>query len=151
MVVVRNAIKSDTQEIAALEKATFPMPWSEASILHDIEENDIAMVVVAEVDGVFAGYADVWCIAGEGQLNNIAVSKNARGNGIGRKIMSELIEQLKKMNYYEMSLEVRPSNIVAVSLYEKLGFVQAGRREGYYLHNGEDALILKLGLIGEIS
>ncbi len=140
---IRDAIPSDAARIAELELATFPMPWSESALLHDIENNNLAMVLVAECDGFFAGYADVWCIAGEGQLNNIAVESWARGRRVGQSIMEEAFSRLKELGCYEISLEVRPSNEAALSLYYKLGFEEAGRREGYYIDNGEDALILR--------
>lgn len=141
--IIRDAVPSDAAKIAELELRTFPMPWSEESLLHDIEKNALATVIVAELDGIFVGYADVWCIAGEGQLNNIAVSSEARGKHVGQEIMEELFARLRAGNNYELTLEVRPSNTPAVSLYYKLGFEEAGRREGYYIDNGEDALILR--------
>ena len=143
MIEVREAVSADIKLIAALEEATFPMPWDEESIRHDIEESNIALVLVAELDGKFAGYADVWRIAGEAQLNNIAVCESARGNHVGQAIMDELFRRLTEVGDSEISLEVRPSNIPATRLYYKLGFEEAGRREQYYLDNGEDALILK--------
>ena len=143
MIEIRKAIEKDIAKIAKLEETTFPLPWSEASIRHDVTESDIALVLVAELDGEFAGYADVWEIAGEAQLNNIAVCESARGRHVGQKLMEALFERLIEAGDSQISLEVRPSNTPAVGLYYKLGFVEAGRREGYYLDNNEDALILR--------
>ena len=143
MIEIRKASKKDIASIVELEEATFPIPWDEASIRHDITESDIALVLVAELDGVFAGYADVWEIAGEAQLNNIAVCEAARGKHVGQRLMEALFEKLIEAGDSEISLEVRPSNIAATRLYYKLGFAEAGRREHYYLDNNEDALILK--------
>ncbi len=146
-ILVRDAVSEDSAAIAELEIATFPMPWSEESILHDIENNRLARVIVAECDGIFAGYADVWNIVGEAQLNNIAVCENMRGRHVGLEIMNDMIERLRAENVTELSLEVRPSNTKAISLYCKLGFEEIGRREGYYIDNGEDALILRKELV----
>ncbi len=143
MLEIRKANEKDIAKIAKLEEVTFPLPWSEASIRHDVTESDIALVLVAELDGEFAGYADVWEIAGEAQLNNIAVCESARGRHVGQKLMEGLFERLIEAGDSQISLEVRPSNTPAVGLYYKLGFVEAGRREGYYLDNNEDALILR--------
>ncbi len=143
MLEIRKANEKDIAKIAELEEATFPLPWSEASIRHDVTESDIALVLVAELDGEFAGYADVWEIAGEAQLNNIAVCESARGRHVGQKLMEALFERLIEAGDSQISLEVRPSNTPAVGLYYKLGFVEIGRREGYYLDNNEDALILR--------
>ena len=119
-------------------------PWSAASIAHDICDSDIAIVLVAEYGGEFAGYADAWCVAGEAQLNNIAVLPERQRTGIGLALMKELIERTVKSGMSELSLEVRPSNAAAVGLYESLGLEVCGIRKGYYADNGEDALIMKM-------
>ena len=85
--LIRPAASEDISDIAYLEEITFPIPWSLESIRHDVEENELATVIVAEWNGSFAGYMDVWQIAGEGQLNNIAVAPEYRGRGIGRKMI----------------------------------------------------------------
>ena len=130
--LIRPAASEDISDIAYLEEITFPIPWSLESIRHDVEEN-----------GSFAGYMDVWQIAGEGQLNNIAVAPEYRGRGIGRKMMDYMIRWLTQDDNEEFSLEVRESNAPAIHLYEKLGFEVIGRREKYYIDNGEDALLMR--------
>ena len=92
--LIRPAASEDISDIAYLEEITFPIPWSLESIRHDVEENELATVIVAEWNGSFAGYMDVWQIAGEGQLNNIAVAPEYRGRGIGRKMMDYMIRWL---------------------------------------------------------
>lgn len=142
-ITIRDAASGDVADIAELEKATFPMPWSDRSIRHDIEENPHATVLVAERDGMFAGYADIWCVAGEGMLNNIAVMPEQRGRHVGLAIMEAIIDRIKADGMTVMSLEVRVGNVRAIRLYRKLGFGDAGVRRGYYENNGEDALIMK--------
>ena len=144
--VIRPAAPSDAPGIAELEIETSGHPWSKDSILHDITESNIAVVISAELDDKLVGYADVWNIAGEGQLNNIAVTGAARGNHIGQKMMEYLFDALKESGATEMSLEVRVSNTPARRMYEKLGFVNLGIRPGYYEDNGEDAVIYRKDL-----
>ncbi|MBQ6621383.1 MAG: ribosomal protein S18-alanine N-acetyltransferase [Mogibacterium sp.] len=141
--ILRPAVPADARAIARLEEICFPIPWSEASILHDLCENDLAVVIVAEYEGTFAGYADVWCVAGEGQLNNIAVLPALRGRKIGRKLMDFMMMTLLDAGCAEMTLEVRSGNLPAIRLYKSLGFETVGRREKYYLDNGEDALLMR--------
>ena len=141
--LIRPAASEDISDIAYLEEITFPIPWSLESIRHDVEEIELATVIVAEWNGSFAGYMDVWQIAGEGQLNNIAVAPEYRGRGIGRKMMDYMIRWLTQDDNEEFSLEVRESNAPAIHLYEKLGFEVIGRREKYYIDNGEDALLMR--------
>lgn len=144
--VIRPAAPSDAPGIAELEIETSGHPWSKESILHDITESNIAVVISAELDDKLVGYADVWNIAGEGQLNNIAVTGAARGNHIGQKMMEYLFDALRESGAIEMSLEVRVSNTPARRMYEKLGFVNLGIRPGYYEDNGEDAVIYRKDL-----
>lgn len=144
--VIRPAAPSDAPGIAELEIETSGHPWSKESILHDITESNIAVVISAELDDKLVGYADVWNIAGEGQLNNIAVTGAARGNHIGQKMMEYLFDALRESGATEMSLEARVSNTPARRMYEKLGFVNLGIRPGYYEDNGEDAVIYRKDL-----
>lgn len=144
--VIRKGKSEDVDAIVHLEEITFPFPWSRESIRHDMEENPLAVILVAEWKGDFAGYMDVWRIAGEGQLNNIAVMPAARSHGIGGMLMREMMDYLQKQGDEEISLEVRVSNAAAIHLYQKLGFEEIGRREKYYLDNGEDALLMRRAL-----
>lgn len=108
----------------------------------DIDSPD-AVVLTATWGTVFAGYLDMWRVAGEGQLNNIAVMPEYRGRGIGQRLMKEALAILKGYGDSEMNLEVRKSNRAARSMYTKLGFSELGIRPGYYENNGEDGVIMK--------
>ena len=139
---LRQAESGDVLNITLLEEITFPLPWSEESIRHDIERNEIALVAVAEWDRNFAGYIDVWQVAGEGQLNNIGILPEFRGLGIGGHLMKYMMDWLRDCGNEELTLEVRSSNERALHLYRKLGFEEMGVRPGYYLDNGEDAILM---------
>lgn len=164
-IIVRRALASDLDAVEETERLCFPVPWSRESLRHDIEENPLACVLVAELctdrkeaegEGpsadeeenhpIYAGYADLWLIAGEGQLNNIAVLPTMRRLHVGRTLMEALLDFLKEYDAFEMSLEVRVSNEPAVRLYESMGFETAGVRKEYYEDNGEDALVMKKAL-----
>ena len=73
--------------------------------------------------------------------------------GIGRQMLMLLIERARQAGMGDAFLEVRPSNPLALALYQSVGFVQIGRRKGYYqAENGrEDALVLKLDLTSGLS
>ena len=122
---------------------TFAMPWSKEALSYDILENDNAFVIVAEYEGEFAGYADIWTVLDEADLNSIAVRVDFRRKGIGDAIMLAMTEILSANGVATINLEVRVSNMPAIKLYKKYGFNECGVRPGYYLDNGEDALIMK--------
>ena len=140
---VRIAKSSDLDDIYELDMQTFAMPWSNDSLSYDILENDNAFVIVAEYEGEFAGYADIWTVLDEADLNSIAVRVDFRRKGIGDAIMLAMTELLSANGVATINLEVRVSNMPAIKLYKKYGFNECGVRPGYYLDNGEDALIMK--------
>lgn len=140
---VRIAKSSDLDDIYDLDVQTFAMPWSKEALSYDILENDDAFVIVAEYEGEFAGYADIWTVLDEADLNSIAVRVDFRRKGIGDAIMLAMTEMLSANGVATINLEVRVSNMPAIKLYKKYGFNECGVRPGYYLDNGEDALIMK--------
>lgn len=140
---VRIAKSSDLDDIYDLDVQTFAMPWSKEALSYDILENDNAFVIVAEYEGEFAGYADIWTVLDEADLNSIAVRVDFRRKGIGDAIMLAMTEMLSANGVATINLEVRVSNMPAIKLYKKYGFNECGVRPGYYLDNDEDALIMK--------
>ena len=140
---VRIAKSSDLDDIYELDMQTFAMPWSKEALSYDILENDNAFVIVAEYEGEFAGYADIWTVLDEADLYSIAVRVDFRRKGIGDAIMLAMTEILSANGVATINLEVRVSNMPAIKLYKKYGFNECGVRPGYYLDNGEDALIMK--------
>ena len=73
-------------------------------------------------------------------MMNIAVGEGFRRRGIARMLVEELI---RRLDAYQLTLEVRASNAPAIALYESLGFTQVGLRKNYYHKPKEDALILR--------
>ena len=104
----------------------------------------VLYVAVQEDDGQVLGYAGLHDIVGEGYVDNIAVFPQFRGQGIGEALTRALIEYMRCAALEFLTLEVRASNLPAISLYEKLGFRQEGRRKNFYRHPTEDARIMTL-------
>lgn len=90
------------------------------------------------------GFAGLWIMAEEAHITNIAMRESYRRQGIGELLLISLIELAKEFNARLVTLEVRASNTVAQNLYAKYGFVQVGIRQGYYIDNGEDGIIMTL-------
>ena len=129
-------------QVARLETLCFSDPWSEKSVASELN-NPLALWLVA-VDGeTVLGYVGSQTALGETDMMNIAVHPDCRRRRIAEDLLLELIVQLRQNGSHSLSLEVRPSNAPACRLYEKLGFVQAGRRPNYYRNPKEDALILR--------
>ena len=88
------------------------------------------------------GYAGLYQVLDEGDITNIAVLPSARKKGIGTALTHALIEAGEQRAIHAFTLEVRVGNAAAIHIYEKLGFVTAGVRKGFYEKPKEDALIM---------
>ncbi len=140
MVVYRKMTAEDVPFISRLEEETFSMPWSADSFLEMIGKED-ARYYVAEEDGRLLGGCGVLMIAGEGNITNVAIAPEARNRGIGTALLRHLMAEGNREGLTAYTLEVRVSNAAAIHVYEKLGFVSAGVRPGFYEKPVEDALI----------
>lgn len=130
------------QAVAALEKLCFSAPWSENSVRSELT-NPLSLWLVAMVGDRVAGYVGSQSVMGEADMMNIAVEPSFRRRGIAESLVAELITRLGGNGVHALMLEVRVSNESAIALYQKLGFVQVGRRPNYYANPKEDALILR--------
>lgn len=129
-------------QIAQLEKMCFSSPWSERSIESELT-NPLALWLVAVDNDRVAGYVGSQSVMGEADMMNLAVDPEYRRMGVGNRLVEMLIDALSEEAVHSLTLEVRASNVGAISLYEKMGFQQVGRRPGYYSNPKEDALILR--------
>lgn len=132
---------SHAQQVAQLEQACFSDPWSLQAVTGEIT-NPLSLWFVAVEEEQVLGYIGSQSVLGEADMMNLAVCQEARGKGIGIKLVNALIDSLRQNGVYRLTLEVRVSNNPAIKLYEKLGFQQIGRRPNYYYHPKEDALIM---------
>ncbi len=139
LVAMENAHLDGVMEI---ENRSFPTPWSRSAFTQEIAGNDFAYYVVALAGDKVAGYAGIWIILDEGHITNLAVHPAYRRQGIGSRLLGELIHTALARGCTRMTLEARPSNLPALCLYEKNGFISSGVRPGYYLDTKEDAVIM---------
>ena len=141
---VRRATIEDAKEIFAIEMECFSVPWSIDSIETELLNEDKKLYYVIEDANGVVGYAGAWLVYDEGQITNIAIRPSARRQGFGAKLTSALIEECFKRGMHEIFLEVRISNLSALSLYRQLGFTVKGMRKNYYSEPKEDAYIMSL-------
>ena len=140
MVIYRRMTPEDVPFISKLEEETFSMPWSASSFLEMISKED-ARYYVAEEDGRILGGCGVLMVAGEGNITNVVIAPASRNRGIGTAMSQHLMMEGDKEGLTAYTLEVRVSNVVAIHVYEKLGFESVGVRPGFYEKPAEDALI----------
>lgn len=134
--------ESHVAAIAELEKRCFNDPWSEKSIATELTSKLSCWLVAMEGE-TLVGYVGSQSVLGESDMMNIAVHPEHRCKGIAEALVTSLVTELTARGNHSLMLEVRPSNTPAITLYEKLGFTQVGRRPNYYRNPKEDALILR--------
>ena len=129
-------------QVAELEKLCFSDPWSLRSITSELS-NPLSLWVVAVTGDTVVGYVGSQSVMGEADMMNLAVVPEHRRQGIGRRLVEELVSRLAANQVKSLTLEVRASNDPAIALYDEMGFQAVGRRPGYYRNPKEDALILR--------
>ena len=130
-------------EILVIESSTHSAPWSRKSFENELEHK-YGVFLVALIEGKVIGYGGTWVLVDEAHVTNVVVSPEFRGEGIGRKLMNEMLLKARDKGAVCATLELRKSNEVALKLYESMGFVMATVRNAYYPDNQEDAIVMML-------
>jgi len=137
----------DVSQALQIDKECFPLNKKPMAYKSDLLYNQMARYIVAYDDeaidkGSIVGMIGFWFMAGEAHIMTIGVRENYRRQGIGQLILDAGIELAKQCNAFAVTLEVRRSNIEALSLYIKNGFTERGVRKNYYKETHEDAVIM---------
>jgi [ribosomal protein S18]-alanine N-acetyltransferase len=137
---------ADVAAVASVERASYAFPWSEGVFRDCVRVGYFCRVI--EAAGEVAGYGIMSSGAGEAHILNVCVRGDLRSGGVGRRLMLYLLERARELHMQDVFLEVRPSNTIAIRLYETLGFTRVGMRKAYYQAPGgrEDALVYKMAL-----
>ena len=142
MIEIREMKAQDVPQIAELERICFSDPWSAQSIATELDNSLSCWLVAADGEKV-VGYVGSQTVLDGSDMMNIAVAPDFRRKGLAEALVNALIDCLHQRKSRCLILEVRVSNTPAITLYEKLGFVEIGRRKNYYRNPKEDALILR--------
>lgn len=138
---VVNASEAMLPQIEAIEQACFSMPWTRGQLAAQLDGDRHVFLAAVDGDRVL-GYVGMMYVLDEGYIANVAVAPEARRQGIGRALISALLQRADELELSFVTLEVRPSNTAAVALYSAFGFEPVGRRKNYYDKPSEDALLM---------
>jgi ribosomal-protein-alanine N-acetyltransferase len=137
--------EADLPEILAIENESFPLPWTAAMFIKELN-NANAQCLTARLNfgskSVLGAYIIFWIVADEAHLHNLAVKKEFRRQSLAFNLLKAMQEIARQVGIRAQTLEVRQSNTAAIKLYEKCGFVVKGIRPLYYQETHEDALIM---------
>jgi ribosomal-protein-alanine N-acetyltransferase len=147
VVCVRAMVEGDLDQVMQIAAGLATAPqWVREAYLGALISDGTArhVALVAELEGFVAGYVVAGAVEAQAELESIAVAEWAQKRGVGKALLGALIGRLKEGGVADLTLEVRESNQAARRFYEIAGFLEIGRRRGYYREPDEDALVLRL-------
>ena len=146
---IRRMRLEDVNRVVEVEKDGFAHPWSAELLRRELYHDwSVSLVACEERDGAehVIGFIVFWLVHDEVHVLNIAIALEARRRGIARILMDEASARGRARNARVCTLEVRRSNVPAITLYRSLGYRQVGIRPNYYVDEGEDAIVMVLDL-----
>ncbi|MDQ4142627.1 MAG: ribosomal protein S18-alanine N-acetyltransferase [Actinomycetota bacterium] len=130
------------RKVLSIESRVYPRPWSASLFLSELAQRSTRSYLVARHEGEVVGYAGMMFSGREAHVTNIAVDPEWHGRRIGSRLLLALMTEGIARGAEVISLEVRVSNKIAQSMYQKFGFSFIGTRRGYYVETNEDALVM---------
>jgi len=140
---MRAMTQADVDAVLAIEQAVQRFPWTRGYFADALNSGYLCRVDETKEDGI-RGYAILMQAVDEAELLTIGVAAAQQRKGLGRAMLSEMLDMARAKQLHRVFLEVRPSNVAAIALYRSVGFKEVGIRHGYYQNaNGsEDALVM---------
>ena len=145
---IRLGTVDDLAAICAIEAASFSDPWSEQT-LRDSRVNPLYRFVAVKDGARVLGYAGMFLTIPEAQIANIAVTPDARRQGLGRLLVRGLVREAEEAGAQVVFLEVREHNAGAIALYEQEGFIRVGMRKNYYDNPVENGFVYMRMIVRE--
>jgi ribosomal-protein-alanine N-acetyltransferase len=151
MVEIRHTTLADIPQIQALEiRSATAAHWNagqyKALFADDAPERIVLVAQNDHGDQEVVGFLIARCLAGDWEIENIVVEDRHKKQGIGMRLMRQLLSEARVAGAISIILEVRDSNTPARRLYESIGFKSDGRRKSYYKHPNEDAILYRRSL-----
>jgi len=144
--LIRKMTQQDLDELMIIENDCFSLPWSRQAYETELD-NHFADYLVCDWQGEVAAYVGLWTVFEEAHITNVAVGRKFRRMGMGQILMLEAEKLALAKQASRILLEVRPSNIAALTMYNNLGYLPTSLRKQYYSDNQEDAIIMTKYLI----
>lgn len=143
MIVERLSSPGDLDGVLAIEDASFNNPTTREWYEAELKRPEVCYIFVLRTpDCPVAAFCAFWRVAEQIHINNLAVLPQLRGQGLGSRLLADVMAESARMGAESATLEVRRSNTAALRLYAKAGFTEAGVRRNYYTQPVEDALVL---------
>ncbi len=141
-IALRRLELADLDAIERIERASYPTPWSRSMFASELAKQSSRSIAAITSAGELVGYLVLSRYVDAWHVMNVAVDPGHRRQGIASAMLRRLFELTRDDAERGYTLEVRVSNLAAISLYEQFGFTSSGVRRGYYTDNREDAVIM---------
>lgn len=148
--MIRKMLVDDIDVVVDLELKLFSHPWRKMDFIYELMENPFATYWVYEVDHKIIAYLGFWLDENQIQITTLGVDSNQQNKGYAKALMNHLFSFAHKLEVDALSLEVRESNLKAISLYEQFKFKKAAIRKGYYSHPDEDGILMLCDMKGDL-
>jgi len=132
----------DLDQVLEIERKSFPHPWLRQHFIDELNSLHAFPLSAFNIEGRLIGYICPMQLLDEGHILDVAVDPDLRGAGVGRLLVLKVLDECRCNGASFVSLEVRESNLAAITLYRRMEFAAVGRRKKYY-ENGEDALMME--------
>ncbi len=142
--IIRKMLVEDLEQVVAIDQISFSLPWPPRSYYFEVTDNPASRCWIVEQDGKVIAMMVAWFIVDEIHIASIAAHPDFRKQGIGECLLEHTLHAAKEEGALTSFLEVRESNDAALNMYRKFGYVESGRREGYYADNDESAILMTL-------
>ncbi len=145
----RAMTREDLPEVSLIESDIFQAPWSFGNFADSLQAGYDCWVF--QSDRGILGYSVLMWTPDDLHLLNLSVRRQEQGQGLGRSCLAWLLDNARVRGATAMLLEVRPSNMAGLRLYEWAGFQRIGLRRAYYPpHQGqrEDAIVMRRRIQG---
>ncbi|MBQ4253468.1 MAG: ribosomal protein S18-alanine N-acetyltransferase [Erysipelotrichaceae bacterium] len=142
--MIRRMTAEDKDRVIELENSCFSRPWKYSDLDYEMNSNPYAQIYVLEKDRKIVGYYDLWVIFENSELARIAVDPQYRRQGNADLMMDHVERTAADCGCENIALEVRVSNLAAINLYEKKGFIVINTKPNYY--ETEDGLRMMKGI-----
>lgn len=148
-VIVRPMTMEDLEQVVAIDRNSFPTPWSEDAFRYELikKRNSVCRVAerrAPEEDAEVIASIVVWLVLDEVHIATLAVKPGYRRQRIAQQLLARTLIECAQQGAKQALLEVRKSNQAARSLYRKFDFKAVGLRRGYYQDTHEDAVLMTL-------
>lgn len=127
---LRTMQMDDLDAVMAIEPTIYSHPWTRGNFSDSLNSGYSAWVL--ELNQKMIGYALLMMVLDEAHLLNLSITKSQQKKGLGRYLLEHMLQIAKNHRAAHIFLEVRPSNISAIALYENMGFCEMAVRRGYY-------------------